>query len=914
MSDQYNLYSLLKKYRIRIPVYQRDYAQGRETATNIREHLLDDIRDNLTKEQPTYDLNFVYGSSNKEIFYPVDGQQRLTSLYLIGWYLENCYDKIHEEDPVPREMPHERLSGLNEFSYMTRDSAIDFFHFLGQKEAKKLFDALWEGKCSVPEVFNCHWFKEMWQSDPTVLSAVRFLITVALKYKAGNAWLLETIYQNFDKLTFTLLVSEDEKAEENAAKIYIRMNNRGKELTEFENLKAILDRICEKFQAGGYCSDNKSFVENYNLLYENRLYERIPEMDMAQTPRTLEERTRRMDAITFRYLLLIYCIAYHKSVNSGYECKQLTEELYDISMLTKDGTETASSLKAGRFIRLMDFFFRYVCFGESEQTLATWGMGNQEDLVCLQSSEVAKILYMDAMGDKLTHAELSDFARVLKWISFDHFTFVGDFYDVVEGWIRSIANKGSVSAYFQKMTSADIPKDILVANGWNVDIACKMECLRCISADYFCAKPAKPVIDNYDGKKEWLPFLLYASDFWGTDHYDPKTFQEYEMIYNAFTKRNAPMEIGGLWRAWYAFCVISGASSQGISEQKVILANRHLWCNNGVILDRIIRWNEQYPPMSQLLTEAQKAYKRLYGDLKNAGNAMPWTEQWMESEIRQILRGSIQTNTWLSYLVINQNGKEELLLKHTVEFDKNNRLIFSENKECSVVVMNTLMKSSRPEVKGACEEDFLHQNQEFGMFKEDRFYNWGARTTVSAESAIVKFSFDGDKTYAHSTGNAALVHHNIISMPMKLKSTIKITIDKNIFSASTMGTIFCMNWRKDPNGAFLYLVAGSDDYRQPDLYLWTIDVSGIANGISSKINAKEKSFALIKRNFDGSNFDNALEIEMNNACSDPSNPREMLQFNRSHFSWTCNEVYTFDAQTLPKMVVQTGQTPTKIKL
>ena len=906
MSEAYNLYSLLEKYQIRIPVYQRDYAQGRETAANIREHLLDDIKKNLTKEQPSYDLNFVYGSSNKEIFYPVDGQQRLTSLYLIGWYLENGYAKIHENDPVPPQMPHERLSGLKEFSYMTRDSAIDFFHFLRQEEAKNLFDTLWNGKCSVPEVFNCHWFKEMWQSDPTVLSAVRFLITVALKYKASD---LEKIYNNFAKLTFTLLVSEDEKAEEDAAKIYIRMNNRGKDLTEFENLKAILDRICEKYQASGD-GGKKSFVENYNLSYEKRLYELIPEKDMTQTPRTLEDRTKEMDAMTFRYLLLIYCIVYRKPVNSGFECKLLTEELYDISISKKDSTETDSSIKARRFIRLMDLFFQYVCFKGVEQTLIPWGIGGVEDMVFLQPSEVAKILYMDKLGDKLTQVELSDFTKVLKWISFDDYTFMGDFYDVVEGWIQCIVNKGSVRMYFQGMTGSDISQDILVLNGWKGDIACKMESLRCICTDYFSANP---VITNYDDKKEWLPFLLFVSDFWGKNVYDPKTFQEYEVIYNAFSKKNVPMEIGGLWRAWYAFYICKGSSSQGDNE---IQANKHLWCYNNLILDRIITWNGQYPDalLMQLMTAAQNAYMSLYGTLKNGvGNVTTWNEQWVESEVRGLLSGNIQANTWLSYLILNLSNRDELLLKHAVEFDQNKRLVFSENKECSVVVMNTLMKSQNQLVKGACDENFLHYNQEFGMLEEEKFYNWGPRTTVSAESATVQFSFDRDKTYAHSSGDATLVHHGIISKPMKLKSTIKFTIDKGIFPAS-MGTIFCMNWRSDPSGSFLYLVAGGDDYCHPDLYLWTINVTKIAQGISGKLKAKERSFVLIKSKFDNNDYDSALEIEMTNACDDPSNPGTKLQFNKNHFSWTCNEAYSFNTQMLTNISGQTGLIPTKIKL
>lgn len=91
MPEINTLLKLLSEYEVRIPIIQRDYAQGRknEKANEVRKNLIRDIKNCLDDEERSIDFNFVYGTVNDNIFYPVDGQQRLTTLYLMHWYL-NC--------------------------------------------------------------------------------------------------------------------------------------------------------------------------------------------------------------------------------------------------------------------------------------------------------------------------------------------------------------------------------------------------------------------------------------------------------------------------------------------------------------------------------------------------------------------------------------------------------------------------------------------------------------------------------------------------------------------------------------------------------------------------------------------------------------------------------------------------------
>ena len=93
MSRPKTLLELLEEYSIEVPRIQRDYVQGRkdEHSTIVRTNLLNDIKSAyegeviLTNTNPVpLDLNFVYGKTTEDnVFYPVDGQQRLTTLFLI---------------------------------------------------------------------------------------------------------------------------------------------------------------------------------------------------------------------------------------------------------------------------------------------------------------------------------------------------------------------------------------------------------------------------------------------------------------------------------------------------------------------------------------------------------------------------------------------------------------------------------------------------------------------------------------------------------------------------------------------------------------------------------------------------------------------------------------------------------------
>ena len=121
MSSKFNLWKLLKEYRVIIPIIQRDYAQGRKENDYIRKTFLKDIKDCLCSEPPEQlTLDFIYGNiecknGDDKRFYPLDGQQRLTTLWLVYWYVSFKSGKLSKDSEQ-----------LKKFTYETRRSSRDF--------------------------------------------------------------------------------------------------------------------------------------------------------------------------------------------------------------------------------------------------------------------------------------------------------------------------------------------------------------------------------------------------------------------------------------------------------------------------------------------------------------------------------------------------------------------------------------------------------------------------------------------------------------------------------------------------------------------------------------------------------------------------------------------------------------------
>lgn len=234
-----SFWHFLKENTIEIPIIQRDYAQGRMGKENLRKNFLEDLKNALDKNT-TMKLDFVYGSAENGILNPLDGQQRLTTLWLLHWYIALRAGALNGDTCMI----------FQKFTYETRISSREFCRNLCIPGNFDQFD----GKDIVGFITRQTWFYSAWKQDPTIQSMLRMLQGTKVNDKKGEDIVdgIEEIFKNTHQDTFKeywKMLAENEiivfyhlplKDFGLSDDLYIKMNARGKQLTSFENFKADL--------------------------------------------------------------------------------------------------------------------------------------------------------------------------------------------------------------------------------------------------------------------------------------------------------------------------------------------------------------------------------------------------------------------------------------------------------------------------------------------------------------------------------------------------------------------------------------------------------------------------------------------------------------------------------------------------
>ncbi len=225
-NDENNEEQEVTLQRIVIPIIQRDYAQGRKNpeVDRIRKSFIKSLYDGLMNGAGSV-LDFVYGDiTEKGDLIPLDGQQRLTTLFLLHWYVAK-HENIADEE----------CHFYHNFSYETRVSARQFFESLASYSNIDFSkDNLSDG------IRNQYWFPYDWEKDPTIVSALRMIDEIHSTFKeTSDVWpKLEAGLISFYFLSIKDMGLTDD--------LYIKMNSRGKPLTEFEHFKASLESALKK--------------------------------------------------------------------------------------------------------------------------------------------------------------------------------------------------------------------------------------------------------------------------------------------------------------------------------------------------------------------------------------------------------------------------------------------------------------------------------------------------------------------------------------------------------------------------------------------------------------------------------------------------------------------------------------------
>lgn len=243
--------------RIEIPIIQRDYAQGRKER-NIRikrDLFLDEIFSVICDSgNKDLELYYIYGKVDGTTFIPIDGQQRLTTLYLLAYYLssrENCFKNFLN---LPELTYRTRFSAKN-FTAELRKNPLDYTNDSAQKPSEKIKQS--------------GWFFSEYESDPTVIAILTMLDSIHNKYEAikesKKSCLLGCLFGNLKRIKFEVFSLDGKIFTDD---LYIKMNARGRALSNFDNFNSMIDEIEENTKGEKFSDKSKDWENTFFVFYE----------------------------------------------------------------------------------------------------------------------------------------------------------------------------------------------------------------------------------------------------------------------------------------------------------------------------------------------------------------------------------------------------------------------------------------------------------------------------------------------------------------------------------------------------------------------------------------------------------------------------------------------------------------------
>jgi hypothetical protein len=180
--------------KIEIPMIQRDYAQGRKNEPEVRNRFLSSIFGALEKKE-NLTMDFIYGSVNESYrFILLDGQQRLTTLFLLYWYIASR--------ELPAEDKEKVMRLLSKFTYATRDSSSRFCENLTDIEQTNTDEPGFFDETPQERLRNLPWFFLSYEKDPTIKSMFTMLDAIHERYNKSEN---QPLFDGLQNITFYTL-------------------------------------------------------------------------------------------------------------------------------------------------------------------------------------------------------------------------------------------------------------------------------------------------------------------------------------------------------------------------------------------------------------------------------------------------------------------------------------------------------------------------------------------------------------------------------------------------------------------------------------------------------------------------------------------------------------------------------------
>lgn len=626
-----NFADIAGNYNILVPIIQRDYVQGSEVNKVNRDSFIRKILKSLETGKEL-DMQYIYGVlKGEDVFLPIDGQQRLTTSYLISWFCA-----------VREERFEDFLKNTKSFSYQVRTSSTDFFDELRNPNNLDEFEEYVDGKKD--NLKNSKWYKRKWRPDNTINNAISMLDAVRkiCDEEIGDKYLFDTIFPDQEKkvqgkrcpLKFIMIiqnkqiVSDGEKSdlddnmfetENRAAVTYINMNSRGKQLTEFESLKNKLHRLSE---------DGKKFAEAYDKDYID-VFRRLVQCNESKSRiEQLDGLVNEMDSYAEKLLRLLFFDL--KSFQNERDIKEKDIDAFreildknDENELPKDYFEIIEYVMSRNVIDdgknqeyLSDYikgrvsdrtwnFFRYIWAGFKQIDTNEWNRFMEHS-------------GMDQLGAYNKGSLVKNIYKIINVISGDY--------------------NGSTMSYIYKN---DIDKLYKSFNGNCDRVVIKEE--QILAYMYLNERAKYKEIENIEYR---LRHLFYICGYWD----DPsdktgekweilKEYKEYEILH-----RNGDEESLYLWKKLYYLKSLNRNDGQYMLPEKETDTS---WYANANLLE----WKEPNFGKAKTVLERTKAcYEELSGMMKEArSNSL---KEQLNKYIDELV-GTLRKDEWLYYVLTN---------------------------------------------------------------------------------------------------------------------------------------------------------------------------------------------------------------------------------------------------------------------
>lgn len=188
-----------------------------------------------------YSQPYEESGTDRNAFVPVDGQQRLTTLWLFHWLLA-----------IKAGRGEELAEKLEKFTYATRPSSKTFMRKLCKEGLEIPPEKIGQGLKA--HIEDLAWFEDEWKLDKSIDGFLVMLEAIATHPAVQDSSpneLLDRLLEDRLIIFYFLELKSFELGEE----IYTRMNARGKMLTDFETFKSRLYKFTREHEKHGILAD-----------------------------------------------------------------------------------------------------------------------------------------------------------------------------------------------------------------------------------------------------------------------------------------------------------------------------------------------------------------------------------------------------------------------------------------------------------------------------------------------------------------------------------------------------------------------------------------------------------------------------------------------------------------------------------